>query len=219
MNYLERPTSGEVFFREQPLSGMTRRELYAARQSMGMIFQHFHLLMQRNALDNICFPMEIAGCKRADAVKRARELLELVKLPEKAAAYPAMLSGGQRQRVAIARALAVRPRVLLCDEATSALDAETTGEILALLRDINQQFGITIVVVTHEMRVVEELCQRVAVLSASRVEEIGWVKDVFANPQTPAARALIQTDGAALSRLARLLAERGLSAEEVLRRV
>jgi D-methionine transport system ATP-binding protein len=141
---------------------------------MGMIFQQFNLLMQRNVLDNVCFPLEIAGVKRADARKRAAELLDVVGLADKAKAYPAKLSGGQKQRVALARAIAPNPKVLLCDEATSALDPETTDEILELLADINRRFGITIVIITHEMRVVETLCTRVAVISGNRltVEEV-----------------------------------------------
>jgi D-methionine transport system ATP-binding protein len=173
-NLLERPTSGEIFFGGTELTSLKPAELYKARQSMGMIFQQFNLLMQRNVLDNVCFPLEIAGVKRADARKRAAELLDVVGLADKAKAYPAKLSGGQKQRVAIARAIAPNPKVLLCDEATSALDPETTDEILELLADINKRFGITIVIITHEMRVIETLCTRVAVISGNKltVEEV-----------------------------------------------
>jgi D-methionine transport system ATP-binding protein len=173
-NLLERPTSGEIFFDGVEITSLPPRELYKTRQSIGMIFQQFNLLMQRNVLDNICFPLEIAGVPRAQAKARALELLEVVGLSDKAKAYPAKLSGGQKQRVAIARAIAPNPRALLCDEATSALDPETTDEILALLSDINRRFGITIVIITHEMRVIETLCTRVAVISGSKltVEEV-----------------------------------------------
>ena len=219
MNYLERPTSGEVLFCGEALSGMTNHALYTMRQRIGMVFQHFNLLMQRNILDNICFPLEIAGWKHSHARARAFELLDVVKLTDKAKAYPATLSGGQQQRVAIARAIAAKPDALLCDEATSALDIETTGEILTLLCSINKNFGITIVVITHEIRVVEELCDRVAVLNKSRVAEVGPVKNVFSNPQSQAAKILLQNENDSITRLARLLAERGLTAEEVLARV
>ena len=151
MNFLERPTRGTVFFDGRDLSRLSKKELRIARQSMGMIFQHFNLLMQRNAIDNICFPLEIVGMEKSQAQKRAYELLELVGLSDKANAYPAQLSGGQKQRVAIARALATKPKVLLCDEATSALDPATTHSILGLLKQINKEFGLTIVIITHEM--------------------------------------------------------------------
>ena len=160
INFLERPTSGKVFFDGKDLASLSQKELYRTRQSMGMIFQQFNLLMQRTALDNVCFPLEIAGTDKKTARKKAKELLELVGLPDKANSYPSQLSGGQRQRVAIARALATDPKVLLCDEATSALDPSTTREVLALLKDINKRLNVTIVVITHEMKVVEEICNR-----------------------------------------------------------
>ena len=156
-----------------------------------MIFQQFNLLMQRTCLKNVCFPMELAGVKKADAEKRAMELLTLVGLPDKANAYPAQLSGGQKQRVAIARALATDPKVLLCDEATSALDPSTTQSILSLIRDINKKLGITVVVITHQMSVVEEICNHVAILDDGRVVEEGEVSAIFANPQTDAAKKLV----------------------------
>ena len=152
-----------------------------------MIFQQFNLLMQRSCLKNICFPMELAGVKKADAEKRARELLEVVGLPDKANAYPAQLSGGQKQRIAIARALATDPKVLLCDEATSALDPNTTHAILTLIKDINKKLGITVVVITHQMSVVEEICDHVAILDGGVVVEEGSVQEIFSNPKTPAA--------------------------------
>ncbi len=191
INYLERPTTGRVVFDKIDLSEVENHELLKIRQSMGMIFQQFNLLMQRNALDNICFPLEIAGVSKNDAQKRAYELLEIVGLTDKAKAYPAQLSGGQKQRVAIARALATKPKVLLCDEATSALDPTTTRSILDLLREINKNLGITIVVITHEMSVIEEICNRVAIIDASRMAEIGDVEEVFMRPKSMIARQLV----------------------------
>jgi len=191
MNYLERPTQGTVYFDGQDLSSLTKKELYKIRQSMGMIFQQFNLLMQRNVLGNVCFPLEIAGVEKAAARKRAEELLEIVGLADKALAYPSQLSGGQRQRVAIARALATNPKVLLCDEATSALDPATTRGVLMLLKDINKRLGITIVVITHEMKVIEEICNRVAIIDKSRIAEVGRVEEIFTRPKTAAARRLV----------------------------
>jgi D-methionine transport system ATP-binding protein len=219
LNFLERPTSGDIFFKGQNLAALSNKELYRARQSMGMIFQQFNLLMQRDCTQNICFPMEIAGWKRGDAIARAKTLLDLVKLSDKAKAYPSQLSGGQRQRVAIARAIALNPSVLLCDEATSALDPETTRDILGLLQDINRQFGITIIVITHEMKVIENICNRVAILSDTKVAEIGQVDEVFAHPKTEAARALVQSDDGGAAVLMHYLHEKGLTVEEVMSRV
>lgn len=195
MNYLEKPTEGSVVIAGQPLGTLTQSELLAARRNMGMIFQQFNLLMQKNVLQNICFPLEIAGVPKAQAVQRAKELLAIVELSDKEKAYPAQLSGGQKQRVAIARALAANPKVLLCDEATSALDPTTTRSILNLLREINQQFGITIVVITHEMSVIEEICARVAIIDNSRLAEIGSVKEIFMRPKTEIARRLLYASG------------------------
>ncbi|NLP15775.1 MAG: ATP-binding cassette domain-containing protein [Clostridiales bacterium] len=191
INYLERPTTGKVIFDKTDLSEVGDRELLKIRQSMGMIFQQFNLLMQRNTLQNICFPLEIAGVSVKDAKKRAYELLDVVGLTDKAKAYPAQLSGGQKQRVAIARALATKPKVLLCDEATSALDPTTTRSILELLREINKNLGITIVVITHEMSVIEEICNRVAIIDESRIAEIGDVEEVFMRPKSKIARQLV----------------------------
>lgn len=168
INLLERPTTGSVIFDGQDLTAMTPAELRASRREISMIFQQFNLLMQRTCLKNICFPMEIAGVKSEDAKKRAMELLEIVGLQDKANAYPAQLSGGQKQRIAIARALASDPKVLMCDEATSALDPTTTRSILALIKDINDRLGITAIIITHEMAVIEEICSHVAIL-----DEIG----------------------------------------------
>ena len=191
INYLERPTTGKVIFDKTDLSEVGDRELLKIRQSMGMIFQQFNLLMQRNTLQNICFPLEIAGVSVKDAKKRAYELLDVVGLTDKAKAYPAQLSGGQKQRVAIARALATKPKVLLCDEATSALDPTTTRSILELLREINKNLGITIVVITHEMSVIEEICNRVAIIDKSRIAEIGDVEEVFIKPKSTIAKQLV----------------------------
>ena len=186
INLLERPTKGEIIVDGQRLDTMTPVQLRAARRNITMIFQHFNLLMQRTCLRNVCFPMEISGVKRADAEKRGRELLELVGLPDKADAYPAQLSGGQQQRVAIARALATDPQVLLCDEATSALDPKTTRQILELIRDINQKLNITVVIITHQMSVVKEVCSHVAILDDGCVAESGMVGTVFAAPKSEA---------------------------------
>ena len=191
INLLERPTRGRVVVDGEDMTALTPKELLHRRQSIGMIFQGFNLLMQRNALENICFPLRIAGVSASAARERAMELLEVVGLADRADAYPVQLSGGQKQRVAIARALAPNPQVLLCDEATSALDPATTGAILALLKEINQTFGITIVIITHEMSVVEKICHRVAILEDNTVHEIGRVEDVFLNPESAAARKLI----------------------------
>ena len=196
INLLERPTQGQVLIDGRDLCAMPEKELIRQRRSIAMIFQQFNLLMQRTCLKNICFPMEIAGVKRDEAARRAREYLDIVGLPDKADAYPAQLSGGQRQRIAIARALASDPKILLCDEATSALDPKTTREILRLVRDINQRLGITVVVITHEMAVVEEICSHVAILERGRMVETGTVEAVFSNPQTEAGRRLVFPEGA-----------------------
>ena len=196
INMLERPTSGKVIVNGQQLDAMTPAQLRAARREITMIFQRFNLLMQRTCLQNICFPMELAGVSRKEAQSRARELLELVGLPDKAQAYPAQLSGGQQQRIAIARALATNPKVLLCDEATSALDPKTTRQILELIRDINRQLGITVVVITHQMSVVKEICTHVALLDDGEVVEDGMVSTVFSAPRSQAARHLVFPGGA-----------------------
>lgn len=194
INMLERPTAGQVLFEGRDLCSLDGRDLRLARRSMGMIFQQFNLLMQRTALANICFPLELSGTPKAEAKKRAEELLDLVGLSERAGAYPSQLSGGQKQRVAIARALASRPKVLLCDEATSALDPETTVSILALIRDINKKLGITAVIITHEMSVVEKICNRVAIIAGGSIAESGLVEDVFYHPETEAAKSLVMPE-------------------------
>ena len=195
INYLERPTTGKVLFDGKDLETLSAKELRETRQSMSMIFQQFNLLMQRTALQNVCFPMEIAGIKKAEAKTRAKELLELVGLSDKLNAYPSQLSGGQKQRIAIARALATNPKVLLCDEATSALDPSTTKAILALLKEINEKMGITIVIITHEMKVVEEICSHVAIIADSKIVEIGTVKEVFTQPQSKVGQQLVYPNG------------------------
>ncbi|MBR4578976.1 MAG: ATP-binding cassette domain-containing protein [Oscillospiraceae bacterium] len=191
INLLERPTSGQVFVNGRELTALSPRELRQERASISMIFQGFNLLMQRSVLDNICFPMELAGVKRDAARAKALELLDVVDLPDKAKAYPAQLSGGQKQRVAIARALASNPKVLLCDEATSALDPKTTQSILSLLQKLNRELGVTVVVITHEMRVVEQICSKVAILDHGVIQETGLVSEVFANPKSEAGRRLV----------------------------
>ncbi len=194
INLLEKPTMGHVFFNGDELQSLSTKMLNQARRSIGMIFQHFNLLMQRTALDNVFFPLEISGVSKKEARSRAKEMLNLVGLSEKEAAYPSQLSGGQRQRVAIARALATHPKVLLCDEATSALDPATTRGILELLKDINKRLGLTIVVITHEMSVIEHICKRVAIIDDGHIVESGSVEEIFARPKSAAARRLVYTD-------------------------
>ena len=191
LNLLERPTSGTVKVNGKNLTELSEKELRKERQKIGMIFQHFNLLMQRTALDNVCFPMEIAGIGKAEARKKALEYLRIVGLEEKALSYPSQLSGGQKQRVAIARVLASDPQILLCDEATSALDPQTTKAILELIKEINRDYGITVVVITHEMSVVQEICDKVAVLERGSLVETGTVEELFRNPKTDEARKLV----------------------------
>lgn len=212
INFLEIPTAGEVTFLGSSLSilegassgkgvgsekrfqKLLEKKRRQARQSMGMIFQQFNLLAQRNVIDNICFPLEIAKVPKKEARKRAEELLKMVDLEEKAKSYPAQLSGGQKQRVAIARALATNPKVLLCDEATSALDPNTTKSILELLKRINRELGITVIVITHEMSVIEAVCDRVAIIDQSHIAEVGRVSDIFSEPKSKIGRQLILGD-------------------------
>ena len=191
MNLLERPDEGKVLFHGSDLTGLKEKELRLERRKISMIFQSFNLLDQRTSLDNICFPLELAGVSRKDARKRAMELLEIVGLPDKANSYPVQLSGGQKQRIAIARALASDPEVLLCDEATSALDPTTTDSILKLLQKINRERGITVIIITHQMSVIEQVCHRVAILDHGEVAEVGKVEDVFRNPKSKAGRRLV----------------------------
>ena len=191
INLLERPTSGEVWVDGQNLTALSEKALLQVRRQIGMIFQSFNLLEQRSVLRNVCFPLEISGTPKAEAKKRAEELLKVVGLADKAASFPSQLSGGQKQRVAIARALATNPRYLLCDEATSALDPNTTRSILELLREINKTLGVTIIVITHEMKVIDQICDRVAVIDKSCIAEEGRVADVFTNPKSDIARELV----------------------------
>lgn len=191
INLLERPTSGTVLIEGRDLTACKKSELLKARQKIGMIFQNFCLLEQKNCLDNICFPLTIAGVSKHNAKARAEELLALVGLSDKARSYPSQLSGGQKQRVAIARALAASPKVLLLDEATSALDPKTTDSILELLLSIHQKTGITMVFITHEMRVVESVCNKVAVIDGGKIVENGSVKQVFSAPVSDKAKELV----------------------------
>ena len=199
INLLEHPTEGRILINGTDLTQLSEPELRAARRNITMIFQGFNLLMQRNCQKNVCFPMELAGVKRSEAMKRAAELLELVGLGDKRKAYPSQLSGGQQQRVAIARALATHPKILLCDEATSALDPQTTQSILSLIRDIHDKLGITVIVITHQMSVVEQICTRVASLDNGEVAEEGEVSKAFTSPRSKAAKRLVYPDGYELS--------------------
>lgn len=191
INMLEKPSSGEIIIDGVNITQQSEKQLQKTRSEIAMIFQSFNLLMQRTCLKNITFPLELAGVNRAEAKKRAYELLETVGLPEKANAYPAQLSGGQQQRIAIARALATNPKILLCDEATSALDPRTTHSILSLIKSINKKTGITVIVITHQMSVVSDICSRVSVLDDGKVVETGEVKDILTSPQSSAGKYLV----------------------------
>ena len=224
INLLERPTEGKVLIDGKDLTALPRSELLQTRRTISMIFQGFNLLEQRSVLKNITFPLEISGVSRAEAKARAQELLRVVGLEDKADAYPVQLSGGQKQRVAIARALATKPRYLLCDEATSALDPNTTHSILELLRSINQTLGVTIVVITHEMKVIDQICDRVAVIDQSRIAEVGKVSEVFTNPRSDIARELILPQGRAAIDTAggkkiRLIFDSAVSQEPIISRM
>lgn len=202
INMLERPSEGNILLDGEDLGSMNKKQLRDVRHKVTMIFQGFNLLMQRTCLKNVILPLKLSGVPKAEAEARGKKLLELVGLPDKANAYPAQLSGGQQQRVAIARALATDPQVLLCDEATSALDPKTTHQILELIRDINEKLGITVIVITHQMSVVQEICSRVAILEHGAVVEEGEVAQVFANPKAEATRNLVypeMADSAAIS--------------------
>lgn len=191
LNYLEEPTEGDIIVDGKNLGGLTSKELRKQRSEIAMIFQHFNLLMQKNVISNVCFPLQIQKVSKKEAQKKAMELLRLVGLETKAKAYPSQLSGGQKQRVAIARALASSPKILLCDEATSALDPQTTESILNLLKQINRDLGITVVIITHQMSVVQEICNKVAIIENGHLVENGEVNDIFNNPKSKAARRLI----------------------------
>lgn len=194
MNFLEQPASGNVLIKGRALGGLKEKELRKQREQIGMIFQHFNLLMQKSVLENVCFPMYIQGKKKKEAREKAEELLEIVGLKEKANAFPSQLSGGQKQRVAIARALATSPKILLCDEATSALDPQTTASILELLQEINRKFNITIVIITHQMSVVRKICSHVAIMKSGEIVETGSVSEIFSHPKSDVARELIRKD-------------------------
>ncbi|WP_382464812.1 methionine ABC transporter ATP-binding protein [Streptomyces noursei] len=193
INLLETPTTGTVTVAGQELTALGSRQLRAARRDIGMVFQQFNLFRSRTVLGNVAYPLRQAGATRAEARERAAEALRFVGLADQAKRYPEQLSGGQRQRVGIARALATEPRVLLCDEATSALDPQTTQEVLALLRRVNDELGVTIVLITHEMEVVRAVCDRMAVLDAGRIVETGPVRELFAAPQHPTTRAFVRS--------------------------
>ncbi len=190
INRLDTPTSGEIYFEGKNVLAMPRKELLQTRRRVSMIFQHFNLLMQKTVAKNIRYPLEIAGVKKEEADKRVKELLKIVDLEDKMDAYPSQLSGGQKQRIAIARALASNPEVLLCDEATSALDPMTTQSILALLKDINERLHITVVLITHEMAVIRQICSRVAILDNGVIAEEGAVDEVFVNTKSKAGKRL-----------------------------
>ena len=218
INFQEQPTSGSVVIDGKDLASLTPKELRQLRQQVSMIFQHFNLLSQRDVRGNIAFAMEIAGMKRPQIEKRIDELLEIVGLTDRQHNYPSQLSGGQQQRVAIARALATNPKIILCDEATSALDPTTTTSILNLLREINRKMGITIVIITHEMSVVESTCTHVAIIDDGRLAECGTVESVFSQPKSAAAKKLIfrttgADSGAMGERMIRIVFE-GSSADE-----
>ncbi|OOR89465.1 D-methionine ABC transporter, ATP-binding protein [Moraxella caviae] len=191
VNLLERPTTGQVVLDGQDLTTLSDGELVVARRQIGMIFQHFNLLHSRTVFDNIALPLELSGTPKAKITEKVSQLIGLVGLTGKEDVYPANLSGGQKQRVAIARALASDPKVLLCDEATSALDPATTQAILALLKKINRELGITMLLITHEMDVVKRICDKVAVIDQGRLIEQGLVSEIFANPTTPLAKDFI----------------------------
>ncbi|MDH2881635.1 methionine ABC transporter ATP-binding protein [Bacillus cytotoxicus] len=191
-NQLEKPTSGQITVANRLISAITGNELRKARQEIGMIFQHFNLLWSRTVRENIAFPLEIAGVDKKERKKRVDELIRLVGLEGRGDAYPTQLSGGQKQRVGIARALANNPKVLLCDEATSALDPETTDQILDLLLDINKRLNLTIVLITHEMHVIQKICNRVAVMEKGKIVETGPVLEVFRNPQQEITKRFVQ---------------------------
>jgi D-methionine transport system ATP-binding protein len=211
INLLEKPTEGTVTVAGQELTTLSERDLRAARQSIGMIFQSFNLLMQKTVLENVCFPLKLQKMPKEEMMARGMELLRVVGLENRAGAYPAQLSGGQKQRVAIARAVANNPQVLLCDEATSALDPNTTRSILELIKEINKAMGVTVVVITHEMKVIEQICHRVAVIDKSQIVELGEVSEVFTSPKSEIARELIlprYEDGATGGAIAQLMGSR-----------
>ncbi len=192
INLLEKPSEGKIIIDGQDITALEGKELLALRRKIGMVFQKFNLLMQRTIRDNVAFPLEVAGVEKKQRYERVDELLEIVGLDSKAGSYPVQLSGGQQQRVSIARALANHPSLLLCDEPTSALDSLTTTSILKLLKDINHKLGVTIIIITHEIAVVEKICNKVAIIDESRIIEKGFVKDVINNPQQEITKRLLE---------------------------
>lgn len=199
INLLERPTSGTITIDGVDITNLKGKALLELRKNIGMIFQNFSLFQQRSVLENVVFPLELAGVSKSERTKRAEELLELVGLADKAKNYPAQLSGGQQQRVAIARALVTRPSIMLCDEATSALDTLTTHAILELLRDINKELGVTVILITHSLAVADTICNRVAVIESGHIVDEGPTKEVFANPSSESTRLLLGINKGALS--------------------
>lgn len=195
INRLEEPTSGSIIINGKDITRLNSRELRMERRKIGMIFQHFNLLMQKNVLDNVALPLEISGISRKEARRRALESLKAVGIEDKAYSFPSQLSGGQQQRAAIARVLSSEPELLLCDEATSALDPQTTQQILSLLKEINSKYGITIVMITHSMSVVQSICDRAAVLEDGRIAEYNSVSELFSDPRTYSARKLLMVPG------------------------
>ncbi len=192
INLLEKPSEGKIVIDGQDITLLEGKDLLTLRRKIGMVFQRFNLLMQRTIRDNVAFPLEVAGVEKKQRLERVDELLEIVGLTSKAGSYPVQLSGGQQQRVSIARALANHPSLLLCDEPTSALDSLTTNSILRLLKDINHKLGVTIIIITHEIAVVEKICNKVAIIDESRIIEQGFVKDVINNPQQEITQKLLE---------------------------
>ncbi len=192
INLLEKPSEGSILIDGQDITVLEGKNLLTLRRKIGMVFQKFNLLMQRTIRDNVAFPLEVAGVEKKERLQRVDELLELVGLSSKANSYPIQLSGGQQQRVSIARALANHPSLLLCDEPTSALDSLTTNSILRLLKDINRKLGVTIIIITHEIAVVEKICNKVAIIDESRIIEQGYVSDVLLNPEKEITRLLLE---------------------------
>lgn len=192
INLLEKPSEGKIIIDGQDITSLEGKDLLILRRKIGMVFQKFNLLMQRTIRDNVAFPLEIAGAEKNQRLQRVDELLEIVGLSSKAGSYPIQLSGGQQQRVSIARALANHPTLLLCDEPTSALDSLTTNSILKLLKDINHKLGVTIIIITHEIAVVEKICNKVAIIDESRIIEQGYVRDIISNPQQEITKKLLE---------------------------
>lgn len=192
INLLEKPSDGKILIDGQDITALEGKDLLKLRRKIGMVFQRFNLLMQRTIRDNVAFPLEVAGVEKEQRMKRVDELLELVGLTSKSDSYPIQLSGGQQQRVSIARALANHPSLLLCDEPTSALDSLTTNSILKLLKSINQKLGVTIIIITHEIAVVEKICNKVAIIDESKIIEQGFTKDIISNPQQEMTKKLLE---------------------------